>query len=139
MKKLVIIESPLGRRVDGTICTPQELAENVVYARACMADSLRRGDEAPYGSHLLYPQVLDDATPAERRLGMEAGFDWGAAAAMAKAYSDTHAGGDVPRLDAFAAIYVDRGITSGMAEGIERHKRNGLQVVERRLGGGWAK
>lgn len=40
---------------------------------------------------------------------------------------------------AFAAVYIDRGITPGMAEGIERHKRNGLAIVERRLGGGWAK
>lgn len=130
MMHLVIIESPLGRRVDGTPCTPQELAENLVYARACMADSLRRGDEAPLGSHLLYPQVLDDATPAERRLGMEAGFAWGAAAAIAH---------DKSEIMAFVAVYVDRGITPGMAEGLERHKRNGLAVVERRLGGGWAK
>lgn len=136
MKKLVIIESPLGRRVDGTVCTPQELAENVVYARACMADSLRRGDEAPYGSHLLYPQVLDDATPAERRLGMEAGFIWGEAAALAQAHSAGFLGG---HLRAFVAVYVDRGITPGMAEGIARHRKNGLEVVERRLGGGWAK
>jgi hypothetical protein len=133
MKKLVIIESPLGRRVDGTPCTPQELAENAVYARACMADSLRRGDEAPYGSHLLYPQVLDDATPAERRLGMEAGFAWGEAAAIVDNKRETVE----PR--AFVAVYVDRGITPGMVEGIERHKKNGLLVVERRLGGGWAR
>lgn len=126
--KLVIIESPLGRRVDGTPCTPQELAENVVYARACMADSLRRG-EAPYGSHLLYPQCLDDAKPEERRQGMEAGFAWGYAASVVNIYSTA---------SAFVAVYVDRGITPGMVEGIERHRRNGLTVVERRLGGGWA-
>ncbi len=127
--KLSIIESPLGRRVDGTPCTPQELAENLVYARACMADSLRRG-ESPYGSHLLYPQCLDDAKPEERQRGMEAGFDWGQAAAIV---NEQRPG------SAFAAVYVDRGLTPGMLQGIARHMANGLPIVERRLGGGWAK
>lgn len=132
MKKLVIIESPFGTRSDGSRCTPEELADNLLYARACMRDSLRRGDEAPYGSH---PQVLDDATPEERRLGMEAGFAWGEAAAFAAAVGEL----DKLGIEACAAVYIDRGVTPGMAEGIERHKRNGLTVVERRLGGGWAK
>ena len=123
--KLAIIESPLGSKPDGTRCTPQEMAENLVYARACMRDSLRRG-EAPYASHLLYPQVLDDATPAERKQGMEAGFAWAEAAAIARG------------ITSIVAVYVDRGITTGMLEGIERHKRNGLEIVKRRLGGGWA-
>jgi len=122
--KLVIIESPFGKRVDGMPCTPDELERNLAFARAAMLDSLRR-QEAPYGSHLLYPQVLNDATPEERRMGMEAGFAWGeAAAALGRV--------------GIAAVYIDRGITPGMREGIERHKANGLPIEYRRLGGSWA-
>lgn len=90
--KLVYLESPYAGDVDA----------NVAYARACMADCLRRG-EAPYASHLLYtqPGVLDDDKPHERELGMEAGFAWGAHAAA-------------------TVVYVDRGVSRGMAEGIRR-------------------
>lgn len=128
--KLVIIESPFGTKVDGTRCTAQEMADNVVYARACMRDSLRRG-EAPYGSHLLYPQVLDDATPEERKQGMEAGFAW----AHAAAYINDRMPGSWP---AVAAVYTDRGVTGGMRDGIARHEANGLKVEYRQLGAGWA-
>lgn len=41
-----------------------------------MLDALDRG-EAPYASHLLYTQMLDDTIPAERELGIKAGFAWG--------------------------------------------------------------
>lgn len=46
---------------------------NTWYARAAMLDCLLRG-EAPFLSHLLYGQVLDDDVPADRKLGMEAGI-----------------------------------------------------------------
>jgi len=85
----VVIESPF-----------QACEENLAYARRCLADSLGRG-EAPYASHLLYPQLLDDTVPDQRRLGMHAGFAWGLAAEL-------------------VAVYVDRGFTSGMAEGVRR-------------------
>ena len=57
----VILESPYAGNV--------ELNER--YARACMADCLRRG-EAPYASHLLYtqPGVLDDLVPEQREIGI---------------------------------------------------------------------
>ena len=43
----------------------------MAYARACVADCLRRG-EAPIASHLLYtqPGVLDDDVPEERAQGI---------------------------------------------------------------------
>lgn len=44
---------------------------NVRYARACLLDSLSRG-EAPFAAHLLYPQVLSDS-PEDVRKGMRAG------------------------------------------------------------------
>ena len=48
---------------------------NIDYARACVADCLRRGDSA-IASHLLYtqPGVLRDDVPGERELGIAAGL-----------------------------------------------------------------
>lgn len=124
--KLVIIESPLGNRPDGTRCSPEEFERNVQYARACVKDSLLRG-EAPFASHVIYPLVLDDATPEQRRMGMEAGFAWGDAARQVDA--------DFFGPSALRAVYTDRGVTPGMTEGIQR---NGMTVEYRTLGGDWA-
>lgn len=104
---LVIIESPYAGDVD----------RNLAYARAAMADSLRRG-EAPFASHLLYtqPGILDDTIPDERQRGIDAGLAWGLVADL-------------------TAVYVDLGITSGMTLGIERARRDGRPVEERSLPG----
>ena len=66
--KRVILESPYAGDVE----------RNVAYARACLRDSLLRG-EAPIASHLLYtqPGVLDDQIPEERQMGIDAGLAWG--------------------------------------------------------------
>jgi hypothetical protein len=103
--RLVVIESPYAGDVEA----------NEAYARDCMADCLRRG-EAPYASHLLYTQMLNDTVPDQRKLGMAAGFAWNAQA------------------DA-AVVYVDRGISPGMVEGIMVHQGNDVPVEFRRLGG----
>lgn len=94
---LVIIESPYAGHVD----------KNILYARACLADSIRRG-EAPFASHLLYTQegVLRDAVAGERTHGMEAGFAWAAKADL-------------------TAVYTDLGISAGMLEGVARARRAG--------------
>lgn len=114
--KLVVLESPYGSKPDGTRCSPAEVAANVVYLRRCLADSLRRG-EAPFASHGLYPGTLDDAVPEDRRLGMEAGFAWGAKAER-------------------VVVYTDNGITTGMAEGIRRAVERGVPVDFRNLASG---
>lgn len=90
--KLTIIESPYAGEVE----------RNLEYVRACMRDSLARG-EAPYASHALYtqPGVLDDDNPIERKLGIEAGFAWWRSA------------------DNFA-FYIDRGWSRGMKVAHER-------------------
>ncbi len=77
--KLVIIESPYA----GAVATHTE------YARACMADSLKRC-EAPLASHLLYtqPGILRDEVPEERQLGIDAGLAWRRVAEMAVFYTD---------------------------------------------------
>ena len=110
----VIIESPFGIRPDGSRAPAAEVEENVLYARRCLADSLARG-EAPFASHLLYPQALHDADPAQRRQGMEAGFAWGQKADL-------------------CAVYMDRGVTPGMTEGIDRARDLGLVIDCRAIG-----
>ena len=59
--RLVYVESPYAGDVE----------RNVQYARACLADCLRRG-EAPFASHLLYTQegILDDLIEGERMKGI---------------------------------------------------------------------
>lgn len=63
----VVIESPYAGDVE----------RNLRYLRACIRDSLQRG-EAPFASHAIYtqPGVLDDSDPEQRRLGIGAGFAW---------------------------------------------------------------
>lgn len=111
----VCIESPFGTRPDGTRASPEEVARNVRYLHRCILDSLRRG-EAPYASHRFFPGILDDATPEERELGIQAGFAWGAAADL-------------------VAIYEDMGaLTPGMIRGLERAQRAGQRIEWRHIG-----
>lgn len=103
---LTIIESPYAGDID----------RNVRYARACMADSLKRG-EAPLASHLLYtqPGILDDSIAEERALGIAAGLAW-------LKVADRH------------VFYTDLGWSSGMREAWLV-----AGAAERRtLGGEWA-
>lgn len=102
-KPIVIIESPYAGDVE----------ENVEYAKRCVKDSLDRG-EAPFASHLLYTQVLDDTKPEERKLGMEAGFAIGAKADL-------------------VAVYVDRGMSPGMVEGFNRARARGQRTEFRSI------
>jgi len=104
--KLVIIESPYAGNVE----------ENLRYLRACMKDSLSRG-EAPYASHGLYTQegVLDDSIPEERMLGIHAGFAWRQVANL-------------------TAVYTDLGISSGMQYGIDDSKKRSMPVEYRQIG-----
>lgn len=99
----VIIESPYAG----------DVARNTRYARACMLDSIRRG-EAPYCSHLLYTQVLNDLDRLERRLGIEAGLLWGQAAHK-------------------TVVYIDFGISDGMWHGIRRADEEGREIEFRIL------
>lgn len=106
----VVIESPYAGDIE----------RNLRYLRACLADSLSRG-EAPFASHGLYtqPGVLDDDIPAERELGIEAGLGWGTVADL-------------------IAVYTDLGISSGMRLGIDRALRRRKRVDFRQLGGEWS-
>jgi hypothetical protein len=103
--KLVVIESPFAGKVQ----------ENILYARACVKDSLLRG-ESPIASHLLHtqPGILDDQSPKEREHGIEAGLAWTAVCDL-------------------VAVYTDRGLSTGMKQGIERALALGKQVEFRSI------
>ena len=107
-KRLVVLETPYkGNGYD-------DLEKNMRYARACMQDSLKRG-EAPFASHLLYTQegILRDTVPEERRMGIEAGFAWRDCAEA-------------------TIVYVDLGISDGMRDGIQDAEEKG-RTIERRV------
>lgn len=108
MRKRVIIESPYSGKTD------EQVAEHERYARRALLDSLQRL-EAPFGSHLLYTQVLDDKVPKDRTLGIMAGFAWG----------------DVAEL---TAVYVDYGVSDGMRLGIEAAEQRQRPVEHRSIG-----
>lgn len=105
----VILESPFAG----------DVKRNLKYLRACMRDSLMRG-EAPYASHAIYtqPGVLNDDNPEDRRLGMLAGFAWR------------------PVADA-TVVYVDLGNSPGMIAGVEDAEMHHRPVEIRRLGQDW--
>lgn len=108
--RLVILESPYAAD------TPQEIEANILYARICVLDSLRRG-EAPIASHLLYtqPGILDDKIAEERQLGIDAGLAWRTVATA-------------------SVVYTDRGISKGMSYGIRKAEEQGNPVEYRSLG-----
>lgn len=103
--KLVIIESPFAGDIE----------TNIRYARACVRDSLMRG-EAPIASHLLYTQkgILNDDIPAERQHGIDAGLAWRAVANA-------------------SVVYTDLGVSKGMEYGIAAATSAGVEVIYRTL------
>lgn len=105
MKPIVIVESPYAGDVE----------RNTAYARAALRDCLGRG-EAPFASHLLYTQVLDDTVPDERLWGIESGFAFRAAAQL-------------------TAVYTDLGISRGMELGIKDAQAKGNRIEYRSLPG----
>lgn len=111
--RLVIVESPYASPYH------VEVLRNERYARACLADCLKRG-EAPFASHLLYTQtgVLDDRKPYQRAKGIEAGLAWGKFAEA-------------------TVVYTDRGISAGMQQGIDRALALSRPIEYRSLPG-WA-
>lgn len=105
MTRLVILESPFAGDVEA----------NVEYGRACVRDSLLRG-EAPIASHLLYtqPGILDDNIASERQHGIDAGLAWRKVAEA-------------------SVVYIDRGISNGMQYGIDAALAAGVPVEYRTI------
>lgn len=106
--RIVIVESPYAGDVEA----------NVEYARKAIADCLTRG-EAPFASHLLYtqPGVLDDTVPEERAKGIAAGLRI------------------AEKADA-TVVYVDRGFSRGMLEGLRHAEEHGREIEYRSLAHG---
>lgn len=92
---------------------PPDFRRAIRYAQLCLLDCLNRG-EAPFASHLLYPQVFDDRSGLERDLGIAAGLSWGLFA-------------DV------CAVYEDFGVSPGMERGLARYESVGIPVERRKL------
>lgn len=105
----VILESPFSAP------TPEGLERNRRYLADAMLDCLRQG-EAPFASHGLYTQCLDDTDPAERDLGIKAGFAWRHVAEK-------------------TVVYVDLGESTGMKHGITHAKVLGQPIMYRSLSG----
>lgn len=103
--RLVILESPYAGDVPAS----------EAYARACVRDSLIRG-EAPIASHLLYtqPGILNDCDPTERQWGIDAGLAW-------------------RRVADASVVYTDRGISKGMEIGIAAAHAAGVPVEFRSI------
>lgn len=103
--KRVILESPYAGNI----------GRNISYARACVRDSLARG-EAPIASHLLYTQegILRDERPKERKWGIDAGLAW-------KEVADLH------------VFYVDYGCSEGMKYAKKYATDNNIPTEIRRL------
>lgn len=105
-KKLrVCIESPLAGDYIG----------NIAYAKQCLSHALSLG-YAPFASHLLYPQVLDDEDDEQRERGIEAGLAFGDSCDE-------------------RWFYVDRGWSEGMLRAKERAEKLGqlirMVIIER--------
>lgn len=107
----VIIESPYGNE------DRIEVMRNEVYCRAAIRDCLQRG-EAPFASHGLYPLpgILKDHVAEERQRGMRAGF------AIAELFPTR-------------IFYMDRGLSSGMWQGVIKARELNQCVSFRRISG----
>lgn len=100
-RTLVVLESPYAG----------DLVRNKAYLNACIRDSVARG-EAPFASHQMYTDALDDTVPEERHAGIGAGIAWGGQASQ-------------------RAVYVDLGVSKGMTLGIRANAH--VPVVYRSL------
>lgn len=77
----VQLESPYGST------DPEVVAQNEQYLQNCICDCLERG-EAPFASHQMYTDALDDQIPEQRALGIAAGFVWASFAKLRVVYLD---------------------------------------------------
>ena len=94
-----VIESPYAGDVDA----------NMAYLRECVRWCLARG-MSPYASHKMLTDALDDNAPAERALGISAGFVWAV------------------RAD-WRVFFVDHGWSRGMRAARVHYERECLRYV----------
>lgn len=101
------------------ICSPYagDIARNTEIARHLMRLAIEHS-AAPFAPHLLYPQVLDEAVPAERQAGIACGLSWLAVAEELWVYTP------------------DGRVTPGMALELAEARRLGIPVRTVVLPGG---
>jgi hypothetical protein len=104
-------------------------AKHLRYLKALALHAFGLG-YAPFASHALYTQWLDDHDPAQRKLGIDAGF------VIADALDGIHM---VGISELAVLVGVDLGISSGMECGIKLHKQAGREIIEVRLGPDWGR
>lgn len=105
--RLVILESPYHADTDANF------ERNRLYRQQCIQDCLLRG-EAPFASHQMYTDALDDSVPAERDLGIAAGYEWWRAACC-------------------VVFYVDLGWSEGMRKAWNRARVSNIKREQRSL------
>lgn len=117
--RLETIQEVYGKSIRGrvVVCIESPYAgntkRNLLYAQRCLLHSLQQG-EAPFASHLLYTQVLDDKNETHREAGLTAG--------------------DLVRRKCdLVAVYCDLGVTPGMVRGIQDAKTLGKPIEVRWL------
>ena len=93
-----------------------EEKRNREYLNECILDCVRRG-EAPFASHKMYTDSLEDSREDERKLGFECEEAWLAVADL-------------------VVVYYDYGISEGMAHTIQKATDNHIPVRTRLL---WSK
>lgn len=101
--KPVIIESPYKG----------DIKENMEYLQRCIRQSIFL-KEAPFASHRMYTEALDDNAPEERKLGIQAGFEW---MILAKA----------------VIFCIDRGMSEGMHNALDHAVALGKEIIFRRV------
>lgn len=100
-------ENPLPVMLVSPLSGDVEL--NLAYAREAMFDAITKHGEAPFPSHLLYPQVLDDLDPEERALGLACEHAWFPLAKRVVVYTDFGvSAGMQGAIDAAAALGMPR-------------------------------
>lgn len=115
----VVIESQVAE-------SEAQVERNIEYAKACIEDSLERG-EAPFSPQLLYTRYSNlrernyeghsyEQSLIRRHRGTFCGYEWG------------------KRADA-VAVYVDLGISDAMAKAINEYQEYGMDVEYRSLRG----
>jgi hypothetical protein len=104
---LTIVESPYKATAHYTA------EQHRLYLLHAIEDCLRRG-EAPYASHHLIPEILDDDDHVERAFGIKCGLAWGMHADL-------------------VAVYSDLGVGDGMKDAIEHYSRIGKRIEWRKL------
>lgn len=101
--KFVVLESPYAG----------DISSNIAYARRALRDCIARG-EAPFASHLLYTQVLNDAEREARNRGIALNLTFIA-------------------ICDYLVVYTDKGISAGMQLAIDHAELLGKPIVYREI------